>query len=371
MIKKTVLILGVIVLCFGCNDDPIDPIIDLPKELPTPILPEVVYEYETPQLPSSFEVSVMTFLENTPADNPITNHGATLGRVLFHDTRLSANDSISCASCHLQANAFSDPRALSEGFNGGFTSRNAQALINLRYGRRMFWDGRVNSLENLALIPVQDSLEMGSELTALIEELEETEFYPNLFENAFGSTEINQDGMEKAISQFLRSIISYQSKYDKGLENDFADFSTEENLGKTIFFNSKCNQCHFTVNFSNSTPLNNGLEINYSDPGFGAISGNIEDYGKFKAPTLRNVSLSAPYMHDGRFNTLLEVIEHYNSGVKAHPYLDDRLTVESEIGGTPTQMNLTAAEKNALVAFLHTLTDESVVNDQRFSNPFE
>ncbi|MBL7944050.1 MAG: cytochrome-c peroxidase, partial [Flavobacteriales bacterium] len=197
-------------------------------------------------------------------------------------------------------------------------------------------------------------------------------YYAELFEAAFGDAEVTEDRIADALAQFVRSILSYQTSYDEGVETEFANFTESELLGKQIFFNgaTRCNQCHMTHNFYTPQAFINGLETDYADDGVGALSGDAEDMGKFKVPSLRNVALTAPYMHDGRFNSLEEVVEHYNSGVQPHPFLDDRLTSDSQVGGAPYQLQLTETEKAALVDFLHTLTDHVLVNDEKFSDPF-
>ncbi len=336
-----------------------------------PELPETHFNYSDIELPEFFQTNYLDLLDNTNG-NPVTDEGATLGRVLFYDVNLSANKTISCSSCHFQSLAFADPRPSSQGFEGGFTGRNSMPLFNHRYSRRMFWDRRAANLEAQVLMPIQDQVEMGMNLDDLVARLSDVEYYPTLFEDAFGDSEINSDKISKALAQFVRSILSFNSKYDLGIQSDFSNFSNQELQGKEVFFNStgNCNQCHISSNFFQTSALNNGLEVEYTDPGFYDVSGNIEDHGKFKVPSLRNIELSAPYMHDGRFATLEEVVEFYNSGMQAHPYLDERLSVDGEIGGPPKQLNLSEEDKDALVAFLKTLTDYEFIVDEKFSNPF-
>ena len=285
---------------------------------------------------------------------------------------LSRNDSVSCASCHQQEYAFADRNPFSFGINDAITPRTSMPLFNLRYSRRMFWDGRTNTIEAQALLPIQDPHEMDLELDELLVKLDTVEYYPDLFEAAFGRPEITTEGIANAIAQFIRSMYSYQSKYDAGILNDFADFTAEELLGKDLFFSGEfgCNFCHTEATFTSTGFFNTGLNEVYSDQGLGIVTGDPEDNGKFKTPSLRNIEVTAPYMHDARFNTLEEVIEHYNSGVQPHPNLDDRMTTDGEIGGPPKQLNMTEAEKQAIITFLHTLTDEVFLTDEKFSNPF-
>lgn len=341
---------------------------------PTLSLPAIPYNYTELGYPEHFQTTALNFiLGNNLINNPITDEGATLGRVLFYDTKLSINDEVSCASCHLQEYGFSDPKTFSEGFDGRLTRRNSMALANTLFTRRFFWDMRANGLRQQVLQPIQDDLEMGSHLDSLILELSQTDYYPGLFEAAFASDTITADKISDALTQFINSMTAYTSKYDEGLSNDFSNFTAEEQLGKELFFERglNCNQCHSNADFANTSMLNNGLIANENDLGRMEITGNIEHQYQFKAPTLRNIALTAPYMHDGRFETLEAVIEHYNSGIQPYPNLDDRLTTTGMNGGPPRQMNLTEAEKAALIAFLHTFTDEDLITDEKYSDPFE
>lgn len=320
---------------------------------------------------------------NTPLNNAITDNGATLGRVLFYDKSLSINNTIACASCHKQANAFSDPVAKSTGFNGGLTGRNSMSLIDAKYytNGNFFWDQRANTLENQVLIPIQDLVEMGMTLPQLETKLRALNYYPPLFTKAFGDGNITSNRISLAISQFVRSIVSYQSKYDAGRSNfpaipapppnaPFPNFSVQENRGKEIFLSPQfaCAACHGSETFTAPGPKNNGLDLTTTDRGFGAVTNNINNDGLFKVTTLRNVELTAPYMHDGRFATLEQVVDHYSSGVKNHPNLSPQLVLPN---GQPRLANFSPQDKVALVAFLKTLTDVTVSTDEKYSNPFK
>ncbi|MCB4808473.1 cytochrome-c peroxidase [Tamlana sp. 62-3] len=339
-------------------------------------LPNTPFNYANIALPNYFLDNDVQNEDNTPNNNQITNNGATLGRVLFYDKNLSANNSISCASCHIQENGFSDPNPLSTGFDGNFTSRNSMGLANARFyeNGRFFWDERADSLEEQILIPIQDLVEMGMTLPELETKLAQIDYYEVLFENAFGDSNITSNRIALAVSQFIRSMVSYQSKFDEGMaqsnniNNNFANFTASENRGKQLFLSNqtRCFDCHATNVFVGDQARNNGLDATITDEGVGGITGNNNDLGEFKVPSLRNIELTGPYMHDGRFETLEEVIEHYNSGVQNNPNLDNRLTQ----GNNVRRLNLSDADKQALVDFLITLTDDVFINDEKFSDPF-
>jgi cytochrome c peroxidase len=343
-----------------------------PSAVRTLHLPDTPYRYADVDLPAHFKTPIMRRFDNTPEDNPVTDDGATLGRVLFYDTRLSANNTVSCGSCHVQKNGFTDPNRFSKGFEGRRTDRHAMSLVNLRYSNRgrFFWDERAGNLEATVLLPIQSKLEMGHDLTRLMDVFAKDKDYPELFKKAFGDGKITQERTAKALAQFLRSMISYQSKYDEGVvkvdsvRDDFPNFTTQENRGKALFV-SNCASCHQPgqdANFSMIAPTNNGLDADFktADGGVGAITLNTREIGLFKSPSLRNVERTAPYMHDGRFDTLEKVIDHYSKEVKPHPNLDPRMH----------RLNFTDSEKAALVVFLKTLTDQKFLTDPKFSDPF-
>jgi cytochrome c peroxidase len=362
-----------------------------------PMLPANPYRYAVGKLPSHIAAAELQSLDNTPLDNPITDAGAALGRVLFYDRHLSRNDTIACASCHLQEKAFSDPRQFSRGFEDGATKRNSMSLVSLRYtvllGTRpgFFWDERAPTLEAQALMPIQDEVEMGMELVELERKLQRLPYYPPLFEEAFGSPMVTRDGISKAMAQFMRAIVSFDSKFDRAAaatdgtdySRDFDGFTAEENLGKSLFVDGVggvaeigCAHCHVPPTFGMPKSFNIGLDLYYVDQGLGARDVPPNDPftpsndGKFRASSLRNVALTAPYMHDGRFKTLERVVEHYSDGV--HPHTNVGLAFNDEPSGAKNTsgFRLTPPQKSALVAFLKTLTDESLLADPRFSDPF-
>jgi len=343
------------------------------------ILPASAFNYANPTFPAHLLTPAILAQDNTPANNPTTDAGAALGRVLFHDKRLSANQTISCSSCHQAEHGFSDPRQFSVGFEGGLTGRNSMGLTNARYYLRenFFWDERAATLEDQVLMPIQNGVEMGMTLDLLVTRISAEPFYTELFTAAFGSPTVTSNLISRALAQFVRSIASGNSKYDQGVPVNFTNFTAQENQGRIIFQGPAggCATCHGSDNFvPGNNIFNNGLENPYIDKGVGEITGLATDEGFFKVPSLRNIGLTAPYMHDGRFATLEQVVEFYNSGVVNHPNLSPQLRLPPGPPGSPPppprRLNLTDAQKAALVAFLRTLTDTSVTTDPKFSDPF-
>ena len=341
------------------------------------LLPLTPANYANQPLPPTFLQQPIIGQDNTPANNPVTNNAATLGRSLFYDNRLSLNQTVSCSSCHQPAAGFSDPRPFSVGFNGGLTDRNSMGLTNARWYQRarFFWDERAATLEDQVLQPIQNSVEMGMTLPALVTRLSAEPFYATLFTNAFGDPTVTSDRISKALAQFVRSIISTNSRYDQGRAAgvNFTNLTAQENEGRILFTTptlANCAACHGTDNFIPGANINNnGLENPYIDKGRGAVTNRPQDEGLFKVPSLRNIELTGPYMHDGRFATLEAVVEFYNSGVVAHPNLSGPLR-DGPGSNQPRRLNLTAAQKAALVAFMKTLTDTSVTTDPRWQDPF-
>jgi cytochrome c peroxidase len=388
---KKVYLLAVLFICsISCSDDSkYVPVTEQPKIID---LPETPYNYTNLNLPPHFLTnddgalpSSIYGIDNNPGDNPVTDAGATLGRVLFYDTHLSRNETVACGSCHRQDLAFSDSPVRSLGFNFAPTRRHSMSLVNARYYQRghFFWDERAATLEEQVLQPVLDVNEMGLTANEITGRVAARPFYGPLFQAAFGTGTISNERIAAALSQFIRSIVSSQSRYDDGRaqvagrQMPFPNFTAEENQGKALFMKpineggAGCFQCHTTEAFVsvNSGAKNNGLDL-MSNNDFGAFETfpAITDFkGAFKIPTLRNIAQTAPYMHDGRFQTLLQVIEHYNSGVKNHPNLSPQL---KDINGNPQQLNLTEAQKQALAAFLRTLTDPNILTNQKWSDPF-
>jgi cytochrome c peroxidase len=341
------------------------------------ILPNSPYNYSNPDLPAFFDDFFVQVMDNTPSSNPVTDWGATLGRVLFYDKQMSINNKIACSSCHMQEFGFSDTAVLSSGFEGGKTGRHSMGLTNARYyvENRFFWDERAATLEDQVLMPIQDPVEMGMHLDTLVKRLESTEYYPILFNNAFGSNEISKDRISKALAQFVRSMVSYTSPFDEGrqlvtsVDSTFPNFTVAENRGKSVFFGRpklNCAGCHTSDVIVGDVARNNGLVTN--DLGVGGVNGNTNMNYTFKTPSLKNIAVRAPFMHDGRFSSLSEVIEHYSSGIEPVPNLDPHFKGP---GGEVFQFDFSEGEKSDLLAFLKTLTDVKMLNDVKFSDPFK
>ena len=360
--------------------------------LKKPTLSET-YDYEHPSTPSGNSLSIKDLLlsrafkstigfpgsgnidpDMQEASSTFSNASATLGRVLFYDKRMSLNNTMSCGSCHHQAVGFSDRMPVSVGFGGKTTKRNSMSINNPVQFNNLFWDSRAQSTMDLSLRPVFDHIEMGMESDEMLEKkLAATDFYGPLFEKAFGSPEVTRRKVSLAITHFLSSMVSMNAKKDL-VDAGKAKFSMMEQMGHDLFFSERtgCFKCHSGNNFSApddpggsygapavAGTANIGLDKSYADNG----KGN----GKFRIPSLRNIELSAPYMHDGRFNTLDAVVDHYSHGVQAHPHLDANM---KDKNGQPKKMNFTQEEKDAMVAFLRTLSDPVFTKDPKYSDPF-
>lgn len=338
-----------------------------------------VANYAAPTLPAYFDRSVAA-LDNSPPTRADDDRIATLGRVLFYDLRLSTNDRASCASCHQQAIGFTDAMRFSNGIsNAATTDFHAMRLGNLRYWKpgTTFWDRRAASVEAQASHPFHSLVEMGwggaaGGFDALTAKMAATRYYPDLFAFAYGSREISEPRIQRALATFVRAMVSRSSRWDegyaqtfapaapdRGLDRDLLNFSPQENRGRHLFMapaaegGAGCAACHRPPTFA----LDAGARSNGLDAGETRL---------FKAPSLRSVALSGPYMHDGRFATLAEVIDHYDRGIQPGPALDDRLRDK----GKPRRLNLTPADRAALVAFLPTLNDPVLTTDPRFADPF-
>jgi cytochrome c peroxidase len=334
--------------------------------------------YALTSLPAHFFKETGGFLnasprDNTPIDNAISNEGAVLGRVLFYDKALSRNQSVSCGSCHHQNMGFSDAARFSLGFDGERTTRHSPGLSQARFyeNGKFFWDERAASLEEQVLQPIQNEIEMGMTLEEVIARLQTKPFYGRLFNSAFGSPEITTDGISKAMAQFIRSMVSYQSKFDRAFDSAgeprFSEILTEEEqLGLALFQGQastagvgiNCSFCHGTTAITTRDIQNIGLPNN-SDEGAGE--------GKFKAPSLRNVGVRRSFMHDGRFSNLREVVDHYSNNIADIPNLSIGLRDDN---GQVKRPNYNREERDALLAFLNILTDPAFLNSPLFADPF-
>lgn len=355
MKMKLGLILSGILLLASCSKD------DNTGEtyVPTPLALEV---------PELFEERILAPV--IPFDNPQTVEGVALGKKLFFETLLSADNTQSCASCHAPSEAFSDSNRFSVGIDGLSGNRNSMPIFNLafNYDEKFFWDGRVFSLEHQALQPVENPIEMHNTWQNVVDALQNTEAYPELFSRAFGTSEITSELVTKAIAQFERTLISGNSKFDKYLLGT-TTITPEELNGLNIFMDETkgdCFHCHGNVNnplWTDNMFHNNALDATFTDLGLGEISGDPADNGKFKTPSLRNLVFTAPYMHDGRFNTLDEVINHYSEGLQNSATVDPLMKKVDEGG-----VHLSTQEKADLKAFLLTLSDNEFITNPAFQN---
>ncbi len=332
--------------------------------------PEAVLN-ETP-----YELAIGTFPEPEFNGNELTVEGVRLGKMLFYEKMMSQDNSISCGSCHKQENGFSDPDRLSEGVGGSLGKRQAMAIFNTAWHtNEFFWDGRSHLLRDQSLKPIQDELEMKETLEGVITKLQEEQIYLDQFTRAFGDESITSERMSLALEQFMNSIVSNQSKYDAFLAGS-ASLTDSEERGRVLFFaeynpslpevsGADCAHCHGGNNFDNNRYMNNGLDVlaDQTDIGREEVTENPQDKAKFKVTSLRNIELTAPYMHDGRFETLEEVVDHYNENIRVSPTVDPALEYTTQTG-----LMLTDQDQTDLVAFLKTLTDETLATDERYAD---
>jgi cytochrome c peroxidase len=387
---KRLYMLAIILFSFSCSDSSNEGV----------IVDEDTFDFSSffsidfNNLPNYSDQYVPIYItkDNTPTNNNISDEGATLGRILFYDQNLSTNNTISCASCHIQEHAFGDTNGTSQGVNGE-TGRHSMRLVNTRFANEtnFFWDERANSLEEQTTMPIQDHIEMGFSgengdlsFDDLITKLNEIEYYPELFDITFGSTEITEVKIQNALAQFVRSIQSFDSKFDVGREQadsdgaPFSNFTNIENQGKTLFLQPPvfdgsgnringgvgCAACHQAPEFDiDPNSLNNGI--------FGTADGNGFDFTVTRSPSLRDVvksdgSSNGQFMHIGLSNMLITVLNHYNDNITVNFNLDQRLMPN----GVSQNLNMTEQEKNALVAFIRTLSGTNVYTDLKWSNPF-
>lgn len=387
--KKILLsMMGLVLLALGtqsCGDSLNETFRDYTDEEYALITQKLELPYELFDYSTSSENN---FFEGETNDGSLifrrSNHKATLGRVLFYDNKLSINESISCASCHKQDLAFADDVAFSEGFDGQITTRNSLPLGNTigfetAYGgfngRAQFsWDEANDNISQQSKAAILSEIEMGLDMEKLVDRIQKDDIYPILFKKSYGDETIVEHRILDAIEAFVNSISSTNSKFDKELLKTnhntivpFVGFTDQENLGKELYMDN-CSSCHSRDhNFTSIAVANNGLDMEYEDKGVGGRTNNSFQFGVFKVPFLRNIELTAPYMHDGRFATLREVIDHYSDGIADHPNLHPNL----KVGSTAMKMAFSEDEKQALEAYLKTLTDNSLMDEVKFSNPFK
>jgi len=336
-----------------------------------------------PAAPTAYALAVPTGFPAPllPADNPLTNEGVALGRQLFYEKQLSRDGSMSCGSCHQQSKAFTDGRALAVGIDGKANPRGAMSLVNLAWSTQLTWDGAFTALEKQAQQPIENPIELHQPLPVGVARLQADSRYPSLFQAAFGTRVITPELTLRALAQFERTFVSAGSRYDQ-YRVTRQGFTAEEVAGLQLYTThiapgvvrgAECFHCHTQPLLSSNYEgrfFNNGLDLTFADAGRGSVTGAAADRGKFIAPTLRNIELTAPYMHDGRFKTLEEVLDHYSDHVQmASPGLDPNLIQGLNNPPFGTHMGLTATEKKQVIAFLKTLTDQQFVADKRFSDP--
>jgi cytochrome c peroxidase len=355
--RSKAIILGSLVLIMlwsGCRKDPSLQEVSSPSG-PTPY---------SLKLPSWMHAEQQPFI---PWDNPMTVEGIELGRKLFYEKALSDDFTMSCGTCHQQEHAFSDPRQFSIGTDGSVGRRNSMAIVNLAWDDLFFWDGRAQSLELQAFMPVVDHAEMRNTWPVVVERLQAHAQYPSLFEKAFGTSDIDSVLVVKAIAQFERTLISFNTRFDRfEYGGDSLALTQQEMRGMDLFFRgAHCADCHRAPLLTDHAMRNNGLDQVHLDLGFAEVTGITAHEGRFKTTTLRNIEVTAPYMHDSRFNTLEEVMDHYAEGVHLDsPNLDNHM-LPWMLG----EVSLSVQDRADLVAFLKTLTDQEFLNNPAFSDP--
>ena len=333
-----------IFIAFSCSDD-------------NETEPDDTYVFKEP---ANFPASTYTF-----DNNPVTKEGFELGRKLFFDPLLSKDGSVSCNNCHIQGTAFADSQQhpLSVGVDNRLGIRNAPPLTNLAFMQEFFWDGGVTHLDFVAINAIEAEFELDETLENVVKKLNQHEEYPALFEKAFGIDKITSPYMLQSLSQFMVMMVSANSRYDKFVRQEGETLTTEELEGLDLF-DAKCSGCHSGALFSDFSYRNNGINDTFIDQGRALISAFEGDIGKFRVPGLRNVALTAPYMHNARFKTLKAVLDHYDEGMVDSPTLDPSFRTGGRLG-----IELEEDEKEKIIAFLRTLTDREFTTDKRFMNP--
>ena len=328
-IKYVSILLLMLVVVVGCRKDKVEQIIPFDFEAPD-YFPEVQYSFE---------------------NNEVTKKRFALGKKLFFDPILSSDNTISCASCHAQVHAFADHNvALSTGVEGRLGKRNSPSIANMAWSPYFMWDGGVNHIEIFSLAPITDTNEMNETMSNVIDKLNALPKYKNHFKQAYGVDEVNDQVLFRALTNYMMMIVSDNSKYDQWIKGQ-AELTQEEHAGR-LLFEEKCSSCHSGALQTDYSFRNNGLYATFDDLGRGRITLNEADNGKFKVPSLRNVILTYPYMHDGSIYSIRDVLDHYDEGIVSSPTLDESLT-----NGIP----MTETEKDQIIAFLETLTDYEIL----------
>jgi len=337
----------------------------------------LVLSFKVIKQPTPYKFPKLKLFPKMPeTDNPPTVEGAALGRFLFYDPILSADNSVSCGTCHRQEVAFSDgPNRFSQGINGELLQRNTMPLFNLAWYPKLFWDGKAASIEEQVFHPVRAHNEMNLDWKKAVERINESDFYRSKFQAVFANMEIDSVLIAQAIAQFERILISNNSKFDQVLKGESYFTSIEFEGFELMNDQTKgdCLHCHTTdanalgttAKFSNNGLVSAFKPEDYSDLGKAEITGEAADIGKFKIPSLRNVAVTAPYMHDGRFQTLEEVLDFYSEGVQNSYNIDSKMGFAHQGGA-----QLKKEEKEKIIAFLKTLTDSTFLTNPEFSNPF-
>jgi len=351
--------ISIFALCLACSSDSSgeETITETPQDDEYIPVPDSNLNF---QVPSNFPDATYDISNNQPTQN-----GFELGKKLFYDGKLASDNVVSCGFCHIQDFAFTHhTHIVSHGVDGALGTRNAQPLFNLAFLDEFTWDGAAQHLDTQPIIPITTDVEMNSSFNEIISKLSEDQTYQNMFKDAFDNGEISSENILKALSQFMVMMVSSNSKYDQVVRNEGSVFTEAEEAGLAIF-EQKCASCHAGPLFTDQSFRNNGLPVDaqYNDIGRKRVTGLDEDLRKFRVPTLRNIEVTFPYMHDGRFQTLTDVLDHYSDGVQEDVTLDPVFVQENGSRGIP----LSNLEKDQLVAFLKTLTDNSFIFDDRFS----
>lgn len=346
--NRIVILLTLSLVLIGCSTDDYKPIPDVDKDIIKWVKP-----VNFPELAYTFN------------NNVLKTSRFELGKKLFHDPRLSEDNTISCASCHVKELAFSDAgKRFSVGIDGLVGKRNAPAIQNMAFNDEYFYDGASNNLEMVPIVPIHNEIEMRGDLPKILDKLRLDIEYQQMFKKAYNDEKMTSTSMLKALAQYMTLLVSSNSKYDKYVRKEAGGYLSDIEQKGLALFRQNCSSCHSTDLFTDNSFRNNGVAVNLvrNDKGREEVSGDPEDRYKFKVSTVRNITLTAPYMHDGSIATLEEVLDFYSSGVQDSPTLDPLLRQKNGKVGIP----MTTEEKKAILAFLHTLTDYEFINNPKY-----